>query len=294
MEKALVSVIITTYRRPALLCRAIESVLRQSYQGIEIIVVDDASEDTTEERVREIEDERIKYICHAKNMGLAAVGRNTGLKEAKGEFVAFLDDDDEWREDKLERQLRLMGRYDAVFSSALVNRKYEKRYGYADVSVSALRRGNQFCPSSLLARTAIMREVGFDENLRQGEDWDAYIRMIRKHRLGYVNETLLYLNDGAHQRITNEAKDLSKAELEKRMAVVYKNRDFFGKYYSRRHIASVILSYIGSRSGVAAQLVYAVRRCGVVPVVDVLAWKIARRTRRIVERIFSSDLVKSS
>ena len=97
-----VSAIIPTYNRANIVIRAIQSVLNQTYQNFELLVIDDGSQDNTEEIVTGIHDNRIKYIRHEKNKGVAAA-RNTGIEAAKGEFIAFLDSDDEWLPNKLKR-----------------------------------------------------------------------------------------------------------------------------------------------------------------------------------------------
>ena len=106
----MVSVIITTYKRePETVERAAKSILEQTYKDIELIIVDDspASFDkriAVEKRVKELSSS-IKYIKHETNMG-ACAARNTGIRSANGEYVAFLDDDDEWLPDKLEKQMK--------------------------------------------------------------------------------------------------------------------------------------------------------------------------------------------
>lgn len=281
-EEPLVSVIIPTYQRSALMRRAIESVRRQTHRNLEILVIDDASADNTEDVVRGIIDVRIQYIRHPKNKGVSAA-RNTGIRAAGGDYVAFLDDDDEWREDKLEKQLAAMEAYDAVLAGSLVNRKYRKSYGKSEVTAKDLRKGNQFPPSTLLVKCSVIRDVWFDEDLRQGEDWDAYIRILQKYKIGYINAPLLFLNDGSHQRATNAGRNLRIAELEKRMAVIIKHREFFGSYWFRRHVASVLLSHLRDRNGATKQLQYAIRRCGLVPVAAVITSKLRRAATRIIQ-----------
>src|SRR4030042_5052103 len=105
-----VSIIIPTYNRAHLVMRAINSVLDQSFQDFEIIIVDDASRDNTEKMVSGIRDKRIFYIRHEKNRGGSAA-RNTGIKQARGEYIAFLDSDDEWLPEKLEKQLKVLEQY---------------------------------------------------------------------------------------------------------------------------------------------------------------------------------------
>ena len=99
----MVSVIIPTYNRADTIKRSIESVLSQSYQDFEIIIIDDGSTDDTYRVVKEIRDTRICYIKGDKRMG-ANAARNIGVQRAKGEFIAFQDSDDIWRKDKLENQ----------------------------------------------------------------------------------------------------------------------------------------------------------------------------------------------
>ena len=106
-KSPIVSVIIPTYNRVYLLGRAIRSVLTQTYQDFEIIVVDDGSTDNIEDVVTNFNDSRIKYIRHEKNKG-GAVARNTGIKAARSKYSAFLDSDDEWLSDKLKQQIECL------------------------------------------------------------------------------------------------------------------------------------------------------------------------------------------
>jgi len=96
-----ISVIIPSYNRANTIGRAIQSALSQSYQDFEIIVIDDGSTDHTEEVIRSFQDSRIRYIRHNRNRGGSAA-RNTGIHAARGEYIAFLDSDDEWLPQKLE------------------------------------------------------------------------------------------------------------------------------------------------------------------------------------------------
>lgn len=279
-EEPLISVIISTYGRPHLVGRAIESVRQQTYRSLEIVVVDDASPDNTGDMVRRVADRRIRYIRHERNRGLAAATRNTGIRAARGQFVAFLDDDDEWLLNKLERQMLAIRGHGAVLCAAVVNGVWIKRHGQLTVTLEDLRRGNPFDPSGLLVRAEVQSQVMFDEQLRFGEDWDVFIRIARLCSVGYVPDPLLRYSDGSHDRVTNEAKNQGPEELEKRTAILYKHRDFFGTYWLRFHMAATLLSYFWHRKAKLWQLAYAVRRCGVMPVAVVLAGKITQLCRR--------------
>jgi len=105
-DKPLVSVIIPAYNRAKTLQRAIESVLAQSYQNFEIIIVDDASTDLTAETIKDFLTPKTRYFKHKNNKGPGAA-RNTGIKKSKGKFIAFLDSDDQWLPEKLEKQIEI-------------------------------------------------------------------------------------------------------------------------------------------------------------------------------------------
>lgn len=269
-----VSVIIPTYKRADLVPRAIASVLAQTYPDFEILVVDDCSPDNTEAVVRAIPDARIRYLRHGRNRGLPA-GRNTGIRAANGGYVAFLDDDDEWKTNKLERQLALMGNYDAVLCATEVNGARPTRYRKELVTLADLRRGNRFAPSGLLVKTTVLRDIWFDESLRVGEDWDAYIRMASRYRIGYIREPLVVYYQQGQTSMTSEAKDLAIEDIERRMPVLHKHERFFGPFWMKYHVAFYLLSFIGQRRDKARHIGYAIGRSGVLAVAAVLLHKLA-------------------
>lgn len=275
---SLISVIIPTYKRAALVQRAIASVRQQTYRNLEILVVDDASPDDTASVVRAIPEPRIRYIRHEKNKGLPAV-RNTGIRAARGELIAFLDDDDEWRNDKLEKQVRAMKGYDAVLCTGVSNGYPQRVHDGPDVTLDDLKKGS-FNPSALLAKAEVLRVVMFDESLKQGEDWDAFIRIAQRHSIAWVREPLLLYNDGSHKRMTNEARYLSGSELEKRTAMLQKHREFFGERLFMLHMADTLLSYMGSRPDKLQALAYAVKRCGFIPVLLAVVDKVRLKFQR--------------
>jgi len=107
LDYGLVSIITPTYNCGRFIAETIDSVLAQTYQNWEMLIVDDCSTDNTKEVVEHYHDPRIKYHCLDKNSG-AAVARNTALRMSKGRWIAFLDSDDLWKPEKLERQLKFM------------------------------------------------------------------------------------------------------------------------------------------------------------------------------------------
>lgn len=277
----LVSVVIPTYRRSALVLRAIRSVLAQTYPHLEIIVVDDCSPDDTQTALTQISDARVRCIRHEKNRGLPAA-RNSGIREAIGAYVAFLDDDDEWRPHKLERQLAIVGRYDVVLCASLVNGVQRTRYGKERITLADLRKGNRFAPSGLLAKTSVLRDLWFDENLRVGEDWDAYIRIAEKYHIGYSPEPLVIYYQQGQTTMTSESRNLTIAELERRMSVIKKHEAFFGPFWTKYHKAFYLLSFVGERNEKLKHIRAVTRQCGVIPVATVLLSKIGNKARLAV------------
>jgi glycosyltransferase involved in cell wall biosynthesis len=231
-------------------------------------------------------DARIRYIRHEKNKGLPA-GRNTGIRAARGRYIAFLDDDDRWREDKLEKQVKAMSKYDAVVCEAQGSVGVITFHRKPVVTLSDLRRGNQFPPSGLMVEATLARSLLFDEQLRQGEDWDALIRIAKVTPIGYIREPLLIYNDGDHYRMTNVAQSLSIADLEKRMKVLYKHEAFLGPFWFRHHVAKWLLPYLMRRSDKLGQVLYAVKRCGFLPTGTALASKLYRRVQLAVSALRS-------
>lgn len=178
-----VSVIIPTYNRANIIGRAIRSVLAQTHQDLELIIVDDASDDDTQAVVESFQDDRIRYIRHEVNRRGAAA-RNTGIEAATGEYVAFLDSDDEWVENKLEIQLRTIQsasnpRKAVVYSQLFVEKGYTRqvrpRYGKLGeesvVDYLFLRKG-LMQTSTLFTSRDVAQAVLFTPHLRRHQDWD--------------------------------------------------------------------------------------------------------------------------
>jgi glycosyltransferase involved in cell wall biosynthesis len=277
VSQPLISVVIPTYKRPDLVRRAINSVRNQTYRNLEVLVIDDGSADNTGSVVQSIPDPRIRYICHEANKGHSGA-RNTGIRAARGEYIALLDDDDEWREDKLQLQVEAIKNHDAVVCGVLVDGARLAGHSRSEVSLDDLRNYIPD-PSGLLAKSSVLKETLFDESLREGEDWDVLIRIAQRHSIGYVPEPLLLYSDGAHQRVTNETKEQSGPELERRAAILHKHKHCFGDDWYRYHLARMLVSHIGSRRNKLRSIAYAIRRCGILPVAAVMVDKIRRHFR---------------
>ena len=200
-----VSVIIPTYNRGHLVERAIESVLTQTFQDLAVFVVDDASEDATGRIVRRFNDARLTYLRHSVNRG-AGAARNTGLREASGEYVAFLDSDDEWLPTKLEKQLHTFQqgppnlavvytgiRFIDLDTGDFLGTQAPQARGHI---LDLLLRTNVVVGSNstaMVRRAFLEASGGFDESLPARQDVDLWIRLAKHYSFDYVDEILVHV-----------------------------------------------------------------------------------------------------
>jgi len=206
-----VSIVIATYNMAAYLPLAVRSALDQSYQDVEVLIVDDGSTDDTRSIVKPLlEDSRARYFFQ-ENRGQASA-KNRGVKESRGRYVAFLDADDLWARDKLEQQLPL-------FRRTAVGVVYS-RVAYIDeggnelsVANNELFRGPVSGPllirnfigfgSSIVRKECFARLGGFDEGLQMGIDYDLWLRFSTEFEFDFVDRPLLRYRVWAGQMSNN-------------------------------------------------------------------------------------------
>jgi len=192
-----VSVVIPTYNRSEFIAGAIDSVLAQTYTVDEIIVVDDGSIDDTKEVLSQYDN---IHVLYQTNRGVSCA-RNTGIKHAKNDWIAFLDSDDTWNDNKIEEQVNFHTSNPNIFIShtdelwirngkTIRQKKHQKKpsgFCFLD-NISACKIG----PSTTMIHKSIFDEVGlFDENLRVCEDYDLWLRVSREYDIGYVDLKLI-------------------------------------------------------------------------------------------------------
>ena len=238
-----VSVVIPTYNRAIKVREAIESVLSQTFSDLEVIVVDDGSTDDTGIALQEAFGDRIRYYQQA-NQG-ASVARNKGIAEARGEWIALLDSDDLWEKDKIEWQLKALDRFGAkcggcytnvrfynhpetrtIFELAESSYRHEPEMGINGDALRLLVRpggaGMVVCPSSFLGRADLVKQTGFNANIRYSEDSDFLFRVAMRTGFCYVNRPLVWF-------------DRSPAELRHvGVAAEWNKMDFFLRNCQRR------------------------------------------------------------
>lgn len=199
MKSPNISVVIPTHKRPHLLKRAIQSVLEQSLLPLEIIVVDDAGSAESAETVKNFNSDLIKYVHNADGRG-ASSSRNLGASFSNGDFIAFLDDDDEWLPLKLEKQVTLIEQLDLDACFSQIQIKYEntelcyptKSSMPVDPLISILKENYIGATISAVIKKSVFQKLGgFDLEYKAREEYDLWIRIILNgFKVGIVEEPL--------------------------------------------------------------------------------------------------------
>jgi len=279
-ENRLVSVVISCYNYGDYLRLALKSVLAQTYSNVEVIVVNDGSTDNTEEVAKSFENKlRLTYIPQV-NQGHAHA-KNTGIRNAHGDFVAFLDADDLWAPDKLSKQLACFNKPEVgvvYCRMKFIGPQGEDRF--VDLGTRHLdpRRGqvsealffDNFVPfSSAVVRKEVFSKIGLmDENVKMGNDWDFWLRASVDFEFDYVDEELLLYRIGhagqmsKNQEERQRCSDLimskflkthpgvvSLSSLKSALVYTYTNRALYYRDRDLKRSTSFLLSAIKTRPG---------------------------------------------
>jgi glycosyltransferase involved in cell wall biosynthesis len=216
----LVSVIIPTFNRASTIVASVKSVHQQTFDDLEIIVVDDGSSDDTKQLLQNLALPGLRYILHDVNKG-ANAARNTGIEAAKGKFVAFQDSDDIWHKEKLAKQIRVCLEHNSKVAFCAFNRTKEGKSivipklgynispGYRNIH-QALLRGSFISCQTLLVTKAALTEVGkFDTDLPRLQDWELCLRLSKRLPFAFLDEVLVEVEvgkDGITAGTTSYAK----------------------------------------------------------------------------------------
>lgn len=246
----LVSIIMPSYNTARFIAQTIESVLAQTYQNWELIIVDDCSTDDTDAVVAAFADPRIRYLKNKKNSG-AAVSRNYALREAKGRWIAFLDSDDLWVPEKLEKQLRFMEESGYAFSYA----------NYIEIDEQSLPLGvmvtgpkkitkagmHAYCWPGCLTVMYDVKVVGLVQivDIKKNNDYAMWLRAVEKADCYLLNETL------GHYR--KRAGSISRHGYAKLIKWHYK---LFREAEQKNPVSAVVHTGVNLAFGVLKKLVY--------------------------------------
>lgn len=215
MKKQYVDVIIPTYNGMPWLKQTLDSVLSQTHKKTKVYVVDDGSKDDTEDYMTTVKDTRVTYI-KKKNGGVSSA-RNVGIHSSSSPFIAFLDSDDIWYPEKLEKQLKLMeldpgvglvyGHHYNIDEDNIILgnlRIYEKGWVF-----DKLCNGNFIAGSASMAlvRRSVIEDVGeFREDFINGEDWELWLRIAKKYKVNFVPEIIASIRQHPNNAQKNQTK----------------------------------------------------------------------------------------
>jgi len=214
MEKSIVSVIIPTYKREERLKKAVKSVMNQTYENIEIIVVNDDPESDINSILKERQN--LKLINHDINKG-GGGARNTGIKNARGKYIAFLDDDDRFLPKKIEREVKLLESLDEDWIGI-----YSWRYNEEGKPEGPNIEGDLTYPvltidpdlkmnAVLLLKKKILEKVGgFDETFDRHQDWELFMKLFEQGKIKVLKEPLWFKSS---YNPPSNAEDAEKNEL---------------------------------------------------------------------------------
>lgn len=217
----LVSAIIPTHNRADLLLKAIESILNQTYKNIEIIIIDDASTDDTEEVVLSLKNDKITYHKVIESKG-GNHARNLGAEKARGKYIAFLDDDDIWREDKIQKQVAALQNNEKaglVYTGSKIiytnsgNTYVNSPQKKGDLSKEILMKNYVGTTSSVLLEKAVFLEAGgFDNDMPALQDYDLWVRVAQIAEIEAVDEPLInYYYHTKNGQISDNFEKITKA-----------------------------------------------------------------------------------
>lgn len=249
-QKNLVSVIITTRNRPELLRSAIKSVLNQTYESIEIFVVDDCSSTNTKAVVESYFD-RVTFIQHDRRLGTAAA-RMSGARRAKGNYIAFLDDDDMWRSNKIEKQLRIAetsGNNCAVVTcGAIIYNDNKEIYSYPTleglIREGIFKSGFKTIPSNHFFNKKIFDRIGgYDSSLLAHEEHDIWMKLAKaNYETRVVKEPLVIIHEYDRVRkMTDVSIRISAFEM-----FYNKWKSYVFKWYGKSKAKRILNNYMVS------------------------------------------------
>lgn len=252
MISDLVSAVITTYKRePAILIRALESILNQTYKNLEVIVVDDSPSDYPfrKDVSNAIQNKvnqgfNVRYIPHMNNMG-ACAARNTGMLAAKGTYIAFLDDDDEWMPSKIEKQMKVIKDTNValVYCGWLYQQDNDEVSEYIKTKYVRGMVFNKLLYENFIASTSFplidlncLKKVGgFDVLMQSAQDYDVWLRLAKDYEIDYVEEPLVVYHYHTGEQISsNPVKKINGLERINQKYHTYIGKD--NKLWWMRHI----------------------------------------------------------
>ena len=254
MNKKRVSVIIPTHNRAELLKETIKSVLDQTYQNFELLIIDNGSTDNTKEVVESFKDKRIKYFWQ-ENSGGPSSPRNRGLKIAKGDYIAFLDSDDLWDKKKLEKQIEILNENEDLIvwnEGAIINQEgHSIGKNFTEVEGASKKNksghifkqlitGNFILLSSIIFKKDNLRNLKFNERMNINEDYLFMINLARHYKFYFINEPLVRYRVHYTNILKRNVKETIESEIIIKSYLLNKYKKILPKHIKRYLILFII------------------------------------------------------
>lgn len=209
----MISVIIPVYNAENTILSCMKSVHNQTYENVEVIIIDDGSSDRSKEIIETyIAEHTLQWLFISRENRGVAKTRNEGIQKSNGEFIAFLDSDDVWLEEKLSKQMALIQETKAVFVSTNI-RYVASNIGYQIYHLKDLLLSNKVCTSTVLVSKVVLDDIGyFNEHMQYSEDYNLWLRIVNKYPIYIMNEILTKYNDNS-QGLSSHLWKMEKGEL---------------------------------------------------------------------------------
>ena len=222
MTQIFFSIIVPTYNREAFLDKAINSVLNQSYENFELIIADDGSSDKTKQLVSSFSDKRVHYIKNDLNKGVA-YARNIGLEKATGNYIAFLDSDDWWLNNKLEKAVEYIKRYKDIHifhtgeiwlrNGKLLKQKDKHKNPSGWAYINALPLCCISISTAVLSKKVFDETGIFDESFEACEDYDFWLRATNRFEIKLIPEYLTEKDGGRPDQLSSSVWGLDRFRI---------------------------------------------------------------------------------
>ena len=239
-----VSVVLSAYNSGKYIGESIESILKQSYKDLELIVVDGSSKDNTDEVLKRYEDDPRLIYTKTSNKGIS-FGRNHGIKMAQGDLIALSDGDDIFLKDKILKMVNFFkkyNKYDICYTNATYFNSYTKEevlstyYHFSGDIFYYIKRSNFIHPSTVMVRKQVLKENLFDESIPPHEDWELVLRMAFKgFRFGFIKEPLTKIRV-IKKSVSTDLKGMEAG----RKVVGLKGREYWKKFKKERSFTSLV------------------------------------------------------
>ena len=267
-----VSVVITTHNRPDYLKESLAGVLNQTVKPSELYVIDDGSTVSYEEVLAQFPQDQFTYVKVPVASG-ANAARNLGIAKSTSDIIAFLDDDDIWDTDYLERHIAMHEKADAVTSGYRFLETPDKIHinPIETITTEVIKKGNKFCGmSGVTCKTSLAKKLMFDEELKNSQDWDLFVRITLEDAVFKNIPKDIYFYRRGHVSISTEVANMPLEKVFPRLKAFKKHKGLLGDEEYHNRVANQILSQLGKKKNKHLWILLSIKEAGLTATSKVL------------------------